>query len=285
MRVKFNEFLALVYADIFDYPLTQEEMRLWQVVPGFQQMKADLADEKVERKGSFLFLKGRGKLVGLRKEREEISKKKLLKTLRLLEILRKVWTVKAVFVTGSVAAGNAKEESDIDLMIVTKQGSLWVTRLTVVGILKAMGKYRGNQGNQGDKICPNIFLDEDHLGIGERNLYTAHEVLQARCVFDRGGIYLEWLRKNRWGKEYLPKAYKYQILNIKYQKYRLNHKNFFGVLLLIELMAFLGQYLFMKVKITNERVGWGYAFFHPRDLSVEVYQEFFRRLKRVNVIQ
>ncbi len=46
-----------------------------------------------------------------------------------------------------------------------------------------------------------------------------------------------------------------------------------------EALAFLGQYLYMRPKMTNEKVGWGRAFFHPRNLSNEVLKKFETRLR------
>jgi hypothetical protein len=31
MKVNYNQFLSLVYSDLFDYPLTYEEMKLWSL--------------------------------------------------------------------------------------------------------------------------------------------------------------------------------------------------------------------------------------------------------------
>ena len=268
MRINYNEFLALVYADLFDFPLSVSECKEWSVVEkGRSQV--------ILKIGGYYFLKGREKLVRLRKEREEISKKKLIKLTRLIELIRKIPTVEGIFVTGSVAMGNATAEADLDLMIVTAENCLWLTRILVVEILKVIGVYRGNWGEQNDRVCTNIYLDIEHLEIKEKNLYTAHEVLQAKCVFDRGGVYYRWRQNNKWTKEYLPNAYKVAGKGTEKTSLRI-----WGLLAPLELLAYFLQFAYMRKKITNERIGWGHAFFHPKDLSSEIIMRYQQRIRK-----
>ena len=42
-----------------------------------------------------------------------------------------------------------------------------------------------------------------------------------------------------------------------------------NLILPFELLAFLAQYLYMRPKMTNEKVGWGFAFFHPDQLGLK----------------
>ena len=227
---------AVVYADLFGYPLTVSEAKLWAI----------------------------------RKTREKYSQEKLQKTQKIIFWLKKIPTIQAVFLTGSVAANNAKKNADIDLMIITKPNTLWLTRLIIFKYLKSFA-------------CPNIFLDTNHLEIMEKNLYTAHEILQAKCLYDRSNINFLWLKNNSWAKEFLPNIYNLKIKNCKI-KNSLKISNFkFQILWPFEMIAFLLQYLYQKPKQTNERVGWGYVFFHPNDLSEKVLEKFEKNLKKLNL--
>ncbi|MCL4397950.1 nucleotidyltransferase domain-containing protein [Patescibacteria group bacterium] len=245
---------AVVYADLFGYPLTVKEAKLWDI----RQVRAKYSSQK---------------------EKE---------ALKVTGLLKKIPTVAAVFLTGSVAAQNATSRADIDLMIVTQPNTLWLTRLLVFPWLKR-------------RFCPNIFLDLNHLEIKDQNLFTAHEILQAKCLYDRDKVERRWLKVNLWTKEYLPEAYKNSKSRIPNPKHALNSKsqtpkfwNFpnwtlkfiwnlvlsaWNLFLLIpEFFAFLFQYLYMKPKMTHERVGWGFAFFHPYNLSEIVVQKFEKKL-------
>lgn len=222
---------AVVYAQLFGYPLTVKESQLWAI----------------------------------RKIREQSSLKKERVALEIVSQLKRVPTVQAVFLTGSTAAKNAKEDADIDLMIITWPNTLWITRLLVFGWLKK-------------QACPNIFLDLNHLGVTDRNLFTAHEILQAKCLYDRGGVEKRWLEANGWTREYLPQAYCSKMNN---GQSAMGNQLLIGLLHILvpfELVAFFLQYLYMKPKMTNERVGWGYAFFHPIRLSEKVLKKLETRL-------
>ena len=195
MQLNYNQFLAVVYGDIFDWPLKKGELNRWLVAS--KEKLVSRCDEK----SGYYFLPGREKLINQRLVKEKISAKKKVIAEVTASLLFKIPTVEAIFLTGSVAVGSAKKGGDIDLMVVASPGTLWLTRMAVVTLLKVLGNY----GNGTDRICPNIFLDTDHLEIKERSLYTAHEILQTKCLVDRGGVEKKWLTKNRWLKPCLIK--------------------------------------------------------------------------------
>lgn len=231
----YNQLAAVVYANVFGYPLTVKEARLWAI----------------------------------RKTRAEYSQQKEEAAIKLTNQLKKIPTIAAVFLTGSVAARNASKTADIDLMVVTVPNTLWLTRLFVFPWLKR-------------NFCPNIFLDLNHLEIKDRNLFTAHEVLKAKCLYDYGGVYKKWLEDNIWTKKYLPLVYSASLrANAKQSPdvpKQIASSLWFLAMTPLELFAFILQYLYMKPKMTHEKVGWGYAFFHPNNLSEKVLKKFEKEL-------
>lgn len=244
MKKNINRLAAVIYADLFGYPLTVSESRLWAI----------------------------------RKTREEYSLEKFNQAEEIVWILKKIPTVEAIFLTGSAAANNAKRGADADLMIITSPNSVWLTRAFVFIILKFLKKLK-------NPLCPNIFLDLNHLEIKDKNLFTAHEVLQAKCLYDRHGVAKKWLEINSWTREYLPKAYKlnYELCIKNYAKTKLHNSYYIllNSLISFELVAFIFQYLYMRKKITHESVGWGYIFFHPNDLSEKILKKFEKKFKLV----
>ena len=112
-----------------------------------------------------------------------------------------------VGVTGAQAMNNSDQDDDIDLLIVASRNRLWLTRLFSVLLVEVVAKRRrpGDRKVK-DKICLNMFLDEDHLGIpkSERNLYSAHEVAQLKPLWNRGGTYLRFINANHWTGKFLP---------------------------------------------------------------------------------
>lgn len=248
---------SLKYFDKFDYPLTFVELKYWQ-------SSQDTYSGKYATKSGYYFLAGRSDVVTTRRQREVISQSKWQIAQAVGEKLQMFPTIAAVFVTGALAMNNTPADDDIDLMIVTYAHSLWFTRLLLVGYLnlKSWRRQPGLPRHHGlqvvDKICDNLWLDTQNLAISERSLRTAHEILQAKVVWDRGGIQYQFLKQNPWVKKYLPYAYKLP------QKDRTTKKNY-SWLWPINALFFVLQYLYMVPKKTSEKVGIGYAFFHPNN--------------------
>ena len=244
----YNELAAVVYAGLFGYPLTVKEAKLWAI----------------------------------RKTRAEYSQQKEEAAIKTAGQLKKIPTIAAVFLTGSVAARNARVGADIDLMIITSSHTLWLTRAVVFLLLKNLKLLKSLKNLKRNQICPNIFLDLNHLEIKDRNLFTAHEVLKAKCLYDYGGVYKKWLEDNIWTKKYLPLVYSASLrANAKQSPdvpKQIASSLWFLAMTPLELFAFILQYLYMKPKMTHEKVGWGYAFFHPNNLSEKVLKKFEKEL-------
>jgi predicted nucleotidyltransferase len=268
MKVKFNEFLATVYASLFNCTLTSSEAKLWVVGKRQNMVLRTNVLEHPEK---------------IRETRRQISREKLKIAQKIVKMLRKIPFIEGLFLTGSVAAWNAFPGADIDLMIIASPNTLWLTRMVVVGLLKVTGHYR-SRGQVMNKVCTNIFLDTNHLKIREKNLYTAHEVLQAECLFDRGGIKRRWLRENSWTKAFLPEAYKDRVKGLQNEvavrSDTLKRLFCFG-LAPFELVALLGQFFYMRSRITREKVSWGEAVFHPNDLTAKIYEKWCAKLVKL----
>lgn len=207
-----------------------------------------------------------------RNKREKISQKKLLIAKSASKILEKISTVKFVGVTGSLAMMNASKNSDIDLMIITKKGTLWTTRLICYMAIWLNGYKIRNPKNklEKDMLCINLWLDETDLAWDkkDRNIYTAHEIAQVMPLVNIDNTYERFLYLNKWILNYWP--YSIKIENLKLIKnYKLKIKNFN----LVEQLAFKAQYLYMKKKITREIITPTRAIFHPNDWGQVVMEK------------
>jgi hypothetical protein len=106
--------------------------------------------------------------------------------------------VRMVAVTGALAVNNLAGRLDLDYLVITQPGRLWLCRaLTILLVHWARLK--------GVTICPNYFLAENSLSISERNLYTAHELAQMVPI---SGLDVYWKMRelNSWTRAFLPNA-------------------------------------------------------------------------------
>lgn len=202
---------TLVYADVFDYPLTRQEISKFLISESPQKIPD--RPQGVAQKNGFYFLAGREKIAAIRKKREKWSKDKLKIAQRIAGWLKLIPTIKMVAVTGALAMENSDKNDDIDLLIVTGRHRLWLTRLLTVLLVELVARRRrpgdlpaGRQGkNVRDKICLNMFLDEDHLAVpkNEQDLFSAHEVCQLRPLWSKDHGYQNFLDSNLWVKKFL----------------------------------------------------------------------------------
>jgi D-beta-D-heptose 7-phosphate kinase/D-beta-D-heptose 1-phosphate adenosyltransferase len=212
------------------------------------------------RKG-FYFLAGRQGLILKRLMRHRISQRKLLIARKAASVFAVMPTVKMVGITGALAMENADTESDIDFLVITRKGTLWLTRLFTLLTLRLVGlpTRRFDDKKQADKLCLNMWLDESRLvwPKKDRNLYTAHEIAQIVPLVNKEQTYERFIYLNRWVRLYWPNAVR--------QTKKPAHRNTQTTILLspFEALAYGLQYRYMKPKITRERVGLTKAIFHP----------------------
>src|SRR5438067_6184029 len=193
---------AVAYADVFDYPLTADEIHRYLIgVPASRGMvRAVLGNGRpavLARSGRYFTLEGRESAVDTRRARASVATDYWRRAVRYGHTMGNLPFVRMVAVTGALAMDNIAD-GDIDYLIITEPGRLWVCRALIVGLVR-MAALRGTE------LCPNYFLSEQALVLNERNLFTAHEV--AQMVPLTGMPTYQRLRAlNRWTDAYLPNA-------------------------------------------------------------------------------
>lgn len=189
-----------------------------------------------------------------------ISKLELAKDL-VKNHLSKFEDILMVGVTGSVASKYPKKNDDIDLMIVTKQNRLWLTRLLlkIYMVNNKIDHRKYDERHENNKFCLNMWLDEQALRLpkNKQNLRNAVDAILIIPVMNKCNVYEDFLWKNRWIKKYAATPYKKR--SMKYEARSMN-KTFS----LVNWILFWGQYIYMKNKINKEIVGYHHAYFHPK---------------------
>jgi len=287
-KVNISILKTLKYSDHFGFPLTVSEIhqRLIsqtthskeQVIKSLESM---VKNNQIQRSGEYYFLPGKIKLVTARQNNLKSSKPQLARVKQLAHKLSQIPFVKAIYLTGSLAMNNSKTDSDIDFMIITKEGRLWTTRfiLTLYTSLLGLRRTPGSRKNAG-KLCLNLYLTPESyvLPAHKQSLYTAYELIQAVPVYDPEGTRTALLAANPWIKKFLanfnlPSRFDQSERTLLKRNSRLQAEEgpaaagrrvLMGT---IENLLFNLQYLYMRPKLTREYITINSAFFHPHDPS------------------
>jgi len=285
---------TLIYADIFDYPLKINEIHKWLIKKKAtpRQMESALGRlmqrAKCKVQSEYYFLPGKNGLVAKRWRREKQSVIYFRKAKILSQILKIIPWVKLVGISGGLAMGNANKRDDIDLFIITNKNRLWISRLLALGLISLTGqrRKREDQGRKiAGKICINILLEEDRLVQKNKDIFTAHEVLQMKVLWQRDGMYSKYLSDNAWAFKFLPNWIENRIKN---NELRIKHKKHNSLFLLLdaildyfENLAKWFQLKIMQQPQGNERVEDGALYFHPQDCRLQVLSKYHQKLKKI----
>jgi glycosyltransferase involved in cell wall biosynthesis len=193
--------LAVLYSDLFEYPLTEAELRSGLVGEtaahaDLESALARLVGTYLERRDGLVFWKGRERLIGLRRARAANSPPRWDAARRYARWLGRVPFVRMVAVCGSQAMENAGPDGDVDFFVITAPRRLWIVQVAAMLLRRALGR-------KGAPLCPNYLLAADALEVKERNLYSAHETVQVVPLCGREA-YEAFRRANEWVADFLP---------------------------------------------------------------------------------
>lgn len=196
---------TLAYGDIFDCALTVKE--IYRYLEGARAYphtiekllkNGKLLSSHTRMLGKYVCLRGREGLVEMRQQRQAIATVAWPKAHHYAGLIARLPFVRMVAVTGSLAVNNPAQTSDIDYLVVTTIGRVWLCRAMIIGIVRWAAQY-------GDLICPNYILSENALVSDHRDLYSAHEFVQMVPLVGLE-TYYKMRNLNRWTNRFLPNA-------------------------------------------------------------------------------
>ncbi len=262
---------TLKYSDHFGFPLTLKEIHTRLIgisisqISLIRQIRLMLKKETIFQTGDYYHLPGRSSLVSRRLNRAQLSAPQYVRAKSLAPQLARIPGVYAIYLTGSLAMSNSSHDSDIDLMIITKNGQLWTTRLLLTVYTSFLGLRRTpHSKSHSGKLCLNLYLSPTSylLPRDRRSLYTAYELIQAVPLYDPYNTHSALLFANSWISSYLP--------NIPIPNPHFPQKQTNGDTGILEYFFYKLQLSYMRPKLTREYITPDSAFFHPKNPAPKV---------------
>ena len=249
---------TIAFFDIFDFPLTAEEVQEYlynyKKPVHIKEIKGTLEQmERIERIHDFYVLKGRGKLVDVRKARKFIAEKFWGRVRQYGQYIVRVPFVEMTAICNNLAYDNPTELSDIDLFIVIKEGRMWIARLIISLILHFYGVRR-----HGDKIagrfCLSFFVTPKKLNIeplllNQEDPYMAYWTKLIMPVFGEK-TYNKFIEENRG---WLEKSYGLKFSDKTRKQFGFHQKSFSQRFWEFALKGFVGNFIELLLKNTFKK--------------------------------
>lgn len=161
---------TLHYFDLFDWPLTLKEIEdyLYGWSAPDEAIEATIASmgNEIRHVNGFYCLVGREKICGLRKEREKIAEKLWKRAQRFSWIFAACPFLKMAGVCNSLAYGNVKNTSDIDVFIVVENGKLATARF-FLKVLTQIFRMRVHHEKIARRFCLSFFVSEKAMDLNK----------------------------------------------------------------------------------------------------------------------
>jgi len=212
---------TIVYYNVLDRPLNAWEIFRYRINCCHEDNKTSHNKENLEsifdtlenslelkkiisEKNGFYFLHGRESIIKKRIERQKMADKKWKKTRRVIRFLQLIPFIRLVMVSGSLAMNNTKNESDIDLLIVSKFGRIWTCRGLATIFIHLIGQRRHDDLTK-NRFCLNHYLTDHSLKIPFRSLYNSQTYSHLTPIWEEKPplLYKQFQKANSWVGDYL----------------------------------------------------------------------------------
>ncbi len=235
---------------MLSYPVMYKK-EIEEIVNEFVSFKSNMGLKLSIKKAQYIWGKSITKrisfktLKGLEKSKKEgnskIIKEKIDIAKENLNILLVFNWVRFIGISGSVAAGFAKEEDDIDIFIVVKDGCAWIYRgiVAIRNICNHVIRTKRDKDDVKDLLCINFIIEESGLEL-EDDIFNFHELMYLLPIYNEK--YINHIYgKNIW------LLTKYQIKKELLQSRERKEKGVNFFIKLINVFAYISQITFMVI--------------------------------------
>jgi predicted nucleotidyltransferase len=166
---------AVIYADVFGSAVSLENARRFARAP-----LAEIGELDDPRLDAVLVARDGGIALRPREEHlashgREVDRAACLarRAERVARVLRHAPFVRGIALTGSVAAGSADGDADVDLLVIAADGRVGTVFLALAPASRLLGR---------KLFCPNLYLTESSIAIEPDSPYVEREVAQTRML-------------------------------------------------------------------------------------------------------
>ncbi|HLD21882.1 MAG TPA: nucleotidyltransferase domain-containing protein [Patescibacteria group bacterium] len=201
-------YRTIVYFDLFDFAPTLLDIEKWLLqcdtqassISDIQQILC--TDERFQHQEGVYFLRGREQLVNIRKKKYQYTDTKWKHAKPFIRLLAMMPGVEAIWLANSVAWENARQQSDIDLLIITTPGKIWSARFFTAGLMKLL-RQRPYEQQPEKALCLSLYIAKDHLNIEPYkvlpyDIHYAFWATQFYPIYDPKNLYQSFQQKNVW---------------------------------------------------------------------------------------
>ncbi len=241
-------------------------------------------------------------IVQRRLDGRKIADKKWKKAKKIYKIMQTIPFLKGVLISGSLALGSVKKSSDIDIMIIAKNGRIWTVRVFLTVLIFLLG-VRRNEENTKDKICLNHYITDKSLQIPFFSLYDAHLYSHLINIYDDENnikTFQNFQKNNSWIKNYVQN---YNLSELRFSTSVGKNRVFSYLAKFFEfiLSGKIGDYFektLSKIQIAKIKknpsfnnkngritIGDDQLEFHPQLHEKIVIPEFNRRMKELGLLE
>jgi len=217
---------TLCWFSLFSYPLTAFEIWKWLCRPfasyPLQDVYRALAEdvwvqERVRSRDGFFSLAESPleEWILLRQERFLDAARKYRKLRNAVHLFSFLPTVRGVAASNTLAWWHTRPESDIDLFVIVRPGTLWTTRFFMVLpflLLRRRPQMTGDHVRRKklDPFCFSFFVTDRALDLSKvalpKDIYLAYWARSLQPMLDRGDVFADFQKKNNWVKRWIPHA-------------------------------------------------------------------------------
>ena len=193
---------AVIYASLFDYPLTVEQLQrdLVGVTADAETIvswwrNSELLQATTEYRNGWFYPAGRSDMIATRARREALSRRLLVRDRRIISFVAGMPFVRMVALSGSLAHLNAEASADLDLFVITAPGRVWGVTLTVFVLSRLFGWRR--------RMCMNYIVSERAMTITPEDLFSANQIVHLQPVVGHD-VFERFVRANGFVRDFYP---------------------------------------------------------------------------------